>query len=788
MAVDKDIKQLDTTSDREIGKLVVEYAKRLANEFKIDSLLTMLTEFSKDLVQSDRATIWMIDEDEQQLFTKVAQGLDGLSELRIPITAGAVGHSVSNDKLLVINDAYSSDLFNPEMDKKTGYKTECILVVPVKDNNGKIIGAVQTINKAQGLEQKYTEQDLSNLEIAGSYIATIIEKILFKVKNALLTKKMSQLNDVFDEHISFIVVDKEFKIQKTSTSFQNVFDYKDDDVRDKPINEIITNEDRAKFQEGLDFVTNNQDQDWSNEIEFVTKKEKLIWMNTVVHPDVEKEKLTGYTLLLDDITDKKLVETYKIKELHNRDYDKGLLEFMGSVTSTVLQKTSSNLSLLTKSLLASVIILLTYAYFAQLDELARGMGKVIPISSVQNIQNLEGGIIEELFVNTGDTVKKGDPLVQLSNVNFLSAISENKIQITELSARIRRLKAEAGIEEFVVAQEIRKTSYEDILSIADQTDVLNLDTTDTKGEKSLKEFKKRIINAEFALYQTDKKELNSKIKTQEEKISQKENDIKDFTNKLKNLQINYKILKDEIVAKKPLVARKIFSKTELYKLQREANDMQSQIKNTKEQINNAKSVIIETQNAIQEIKLASVNKARIEYNATLTQIATLKANQTTLKDKLTRTLITAPIDGMIKEIFLKTVGGVLQGGKELMSIIPNDDRLLCEIKIKTENIAKIYIGQDVHLKVTAYDSNIYGGLEGKVTFVSPDTTTDDRGKNTYYIIHVKADKNFLGDDERYNKLKSGMIVSAEMVLGKKSILNFILKPIMKDDYAKYTEH
>jgi adhesin transport system membrane fusion protein len=778
---------IDTSSEREIGKLVVDYAKRLANEFRIDNLLTMLTEFSKDLVQSDRATIWMIDEEEQQLFTKVAQGIGDLSELRIPINAGAVGHAVVNDKLLVINDAYSSDLFNPEMDKKTGYKTECILVVPVKDNNGKIIGAVQTINKQEGLEQKYTEQDLSNLEIAGSYIATIIEKILFKVRDALLTKKMSQLNNVFDEHITFIVLDRDFQIQKTSTSFQNIFDFKEDDVREKPIIEIVVNEDRSKFNEGLEFVSNNTDQDWSNEIEFMKKNEKPIWMNTVVHPDVENDKLNGYTLLLDDITDKKLVEMYKIEQLKSRDYDKSLLEFMGSVTSTVLQRTSRSLSLLTKALMGTIFFLLTYAYFAELDELSRGDGKVIPIASVQTIQNLEGGIVQQLFVSEGDVVKKGDPLVQLNDVTFLSAISENRIKIEELKAKVKRLRAEAGIEEFVIEESTQKATYDDILKLADQADDSDMVQASSQPD-SLKEFKERITKAEFQLYKTNQSELNSKMESQREKITQKRNDIRDLKVKLNNSLKNYEILKKEIVAKKPLVNRKIFSKTELYKLEREANDLQSQIRNTREQINNAKSVISETENTIEEIKLGYVNEAQMEYNASLSEIASLQANQKSLKDKLSRTLIKSPVDGMVKEVFVKTVGGVLQGGKELMNIIPTDDRLLCEIKVKTEDIAKVYIGQPVHLKFTAFDPNLYGGLEGEVTFVSPDTTSDERAQKTYYVIHVKAAKNYVGEDERYNKLKPGMIVNAEMVLGKKSILDFILKPIMKDNYTEYTEH
>jgi len=783
--------QTSTQDQKEIGKLVVDYAKKLANEFRIDNLLLMLTDFAKDLVQSDRATIWMIDEDEQQLFTNVAQGLGDLNELRIPIDAGAVGYAVTHDELLVINDAYSSDLFNPEMDKKTGYKTECILVVPVKDNNGKIIGAVQTINKQEGLKQEYNKHDLSNLEIAGSYIATIIEKILFKVKDALLTKKISQLNNVFDEHIIFVVIDKEFKIQKTSTSFQNVFADKEDDVRDRNILEIIANEDRHKFKDGLVHVNDNTNQDWSNELEFIKKNETNIWMNTVLHPDIDKDKLSGYTLLLDDITDKKMIEMYKMKELQNRKYDKSLLEFMGSVTSTVLQRTSKSVSILTQTLLATVIILLTYAYFAQLDELARGDGKVIPVASLQTIQNLEGGIIEELYVDTGDIVKKGDPLVKLNSVSFLSALSENRIKIEELKAKIRRLKAEANIEKFTLEGTNTQSSYKDILKLADAEDHYEggkIDGEINVENKSISAYKKRILEAEYNLYQTNQKELQSKIDSLNEKIKQKRNDINDLSLKLNNLTKNYTILKQEINAKKPLVKRKIFSKTELYKLQREANDLQSQIKNTKELIKNAKSNIQETQNNIQETRLTASNQAKVDYNSALSQLAALKATRISLQDKLKRTLIKSPIDGMIKEIFIKTVGGVLQGGKELMTIIPNDDRLICEIKMKPEDIAKIYIGQKVHLKFSSYDSNIYGGLEGEVTFVSPDSTTDDRAQRTYYIVHVRTYRNYLGDDERFNKLKSGMIVNAEMILGKKSILDFILKPIMKDSYTKYTEH
>ena len=778
-------------SETQVGHIVVDYAKRLANEFRSDKLLEMLSEFAKDLVKSDRATIWMIDWDEEQLYTKVAQGLGGgLSELRIPLSAGAVGHSIANDERLVINDAYSSDLFNPEMDKKTGYKTECILVVPVKDQDGKIIGAVQTINKSNGLVQKYNNRDLSNLEIAGSYIATIIEKIITKYKDALLTKKMSQLNNVFDEHISFVVVDVDFRILKTSTAFQNIFDYKEDDVRDKNIEEIIVNEDRIKFKEGRVFLEENPEQNWSNEIEFIKRDEKPIWMNSVIHSDFEGEKKSGYTFLLDNITDKKLVEKYKIAELSNRSYDKQLLTFMGSVSSALLSKASRGTSVLTKTLLATVIILLTYANYAQLDELARADGKTIPVSALQSIQNLEGGIIKTIYVKEGDVVKKGDPLIQLSDITFLSQISENKIKNAELQAKLKRLDAESSGKKFDVASmgygSDKNINLLQNISAAKQN--IQHDVLEVEVNENFTQFDQHILASEYQLYISNIKEQKQKIDGMREQIKQKGNDLKDQRVKLKNLQKNFKMLQREIKVKRPLVAKRIFSQVELFKQERELNDMQAQITSIKESIKNTNSSIKEILNGIEEEKLVFKNSAKMEYNKTITEIATLNETQKSLRDKLNRTLIVSPLDGVVKEIFAKTIGGIMQSGKEVMSIIPSDDRLICEIKVKPEDIAKVYVGQNVHLKFSSYDSNLYGGLEGKVTFVSPDSTEDERAKKTYYIVHVKANKNFLGDDERYNKLKSGMIVNAEMVLGKKSILGFIFKPIFKDNYTSYTEN
>jgi len=237
-------------------------------------------------------------------------------------------------------------------------------------------------------------------------------------------------------------------------------------------------------------------------------------------------------------------------------------------------------------------------------------------------------------------------------------------------------------------------------------------------------------------------------------------------------------LNEEFKAKKKLEKRKIFTKYELQKLGRDLNDAKGAVKSALEVVKQSKTQIQEIKNGIEETKLTFKNKAAKQLNETLSGLLQLKETNKNLKDIIKRTVIRSPVDGIVKEMFVHTVGGSIQPSADIISIVPDNYEMFAKIKIRPADIAKLHVGQKVKLKVTAFDYSIYGGLKGKIMNISPDTITDKIKRKKFYIVYVKTNKNYLLNNKKY-KIKVGMMVNADVLVGKKSIMAFLLKPILK---------
>ena len=289
---------------------------------------------------------------------------------------------------------------------------------------------------------------------------------------------------------------------------------------------------------------------------------------------------------------------------------------------------------------------------------------------------------------------------------------------------------------------------------------------------------KKLLDLEKTFYKTNQKELNKNISKQQEQLKAKQSELFDGQNKLNNLSTNYNILEKEFLVKKDLEKKKIFTKYELGLLERELNDAKSARDSAKELIVQIRTQIQEIKDGIEETKLNFRNKASLQYNETLAEILRLKEAKKNLEDIIRRTVIKSPVDGIVKELFVHTIGTSIQSSAELLTVVPDNYEMVAEVKIKPEEIAKLHIGQPVKLKVTAFDYSIYGDLEGKITNISPDTIEDKDSGENHYLIYVKTKKNYLHDNEKY-KIKVGMMVNADVLVGKKSIMAFLLKPILK---------
>ena len=435
--------------------------------------------------------------------------------------------------------------------------------------------------------------------------------------------------------------------------------------------------------------------------------------------------------------------------------DKSDLEYMSSLSEAVLSQNARKTKWLLNIVFLAVIWLIVWACFAKIDEITRGQGRIIPSSKNQMVQNLEGGIVSEILVKIGDVVNYGTPLLKIENKGFESSFAENQIRLMELEAKRVRLFAQANNQKF-------------------------------RPRKDLIEAIPLLITNEKSLFNSHAKHLKNQLEIIKEQIFQKRAELKEARGKIKNLKNSLNLINKEIQITKPLVARGIESKKNFLKLQREQNGVLSEIDNIKLSTPIIKSGINEFNKKIKDVELAFRNKAKREYNEIRAEIERIKSKKNTVADQVQRTLVTSPVKGKIKQIFVNTIGGVIKPAMNLIEIVPMEEKLVIEAKIKPSDIAFLYPKQKAVVKFTAYDFSIYGGLDGKVTNISVDTIKDEKD-NSFYLVRIETDKNFLGNEKKKLAIIPGMTVSVDILTGKKTIMDYILKPILKAKRNALTE-
>ena len=435
-----------------------------------------------------------------------------------------------------------------------------------------------------------------------------------------------------------------------------------------------------------------------------------------------------------------------IKKLRVKNEDD--LKYMNSVSSAMLM--SSNLT--TRIMLwvggAFIIWLIVWAYYAQIDALTRGQGKIIPSHHLQVIQNLEGGIVSEILVEEGQRVKKGDILIKIDATSFESNYEENELRFNELEAKSMRLTAESSGNKFTVPKDVQKKSPE-------------------------------LIKHEKSLYLSNLEQLNNNILIYNRRLNQKKAEREEAKAKLVQIESNYKLIQKEVQLNEPLVKKGIVSEVEFLQLKRQENTLSGELKATKLSIPRLTSIIKEQKNNIKEVRLKFKNIAKEAFNETKAEMKRIYRSNIAREDKVKRTDVRSSVDGTINQLLINTVGGVLKPGMDIIKIVPNQDKLLVEAKIRPADIAFLYPGQKAIVKFSAYDFAIYGSLAGVLTHISAGTIVDEIDKKSYYLVHIKTDKNYLGSSDKKLKLIVGMTADVDIVTGKKTVLDYILRPIFR---------
>ena len=394
------------------------------------------------------------------------------------------------------------------------------------------------------------------------------------------------------------------------------------------------------------------------------------------------------------------------------------------------------------------LFLLLWANFAVIDEVTKGDGKAIPSSKLQKIQNLEGGIVAELFVREGQIVEAGAPLIRLDDTRFQSNVGETEADRLSMLLRVERLSAEV---------DDRPLSFPD--------DAMKAVPGQAASEKSL--------------YESRRQQLHDEVGGLQEQLIQKQQELREFTSKQAQYRSGLALQRQEINMSEPLVAQGAVSPVEVLRLKRAEVETRGQLDATTLAIPRAESAIKEVQRKIDETRGKFRSEALTQLNEARTELNKASATGKALEDRVSRTLVTSPVRGIVKQLMVNTIGGVIQPGSDMVEIVPLDDTLLVEAKIRPQDIAFLHPGQEAVVKFSAYDYTIYGGLKARLEQIGADTITDEDKKTTYYMIKLRTDRSHLGTDEKPLLIIPGMVASVDIITGKKSILSYLLKPIIR---------
>lgn len=393
-----------------------------------------------------------------------------------------------------------------------------------------------------------------------------------------------------------------------------------------------------------------------------------------------------------------------------------------------------------------VVFCIIWASLAELDEVTKGMGQVTPSSKVQVVQNLEGGILREIFVKEGEAVEKGQVLVRIDDTSLVARYRENRARYFGFLATATRLRAELSGDALEFPVELIENRPE-------------------------------LVAREKDLYESRKQEFENSIHILNEQVSQREQELSELMNRREHLKESYKLAQEETGILEPLVGQGIASKVELLRLKRELTQIKSDVDATNTGIERASAAMREAKSRIEERKTAVRAENLKQMNEATSQHRALKEFLTDAEDRVTRTEVRSPVKGLVKQLMVNSEGEVVQPGADIAEIVPLEDQLLVQARIKPDDVAFISPGQKAIVKVTAYDFLIYGGLDAVVEKISPDTIMDEKG-NFYYQIYVRTHSNFL-DSPKKGRLyiKPGMVVEADILTGKKTVLQYLLKPV-----------
>lgn len=450
-------------------------------------------------------------------------------------------------------------------------------------------------------------------------------------------------------------------------------------------------------------------------------------------------------------------ERNEIKEAFEHREKRGLLSafheeedllFMSEVDAAIHRRGSSIAFILTLVIASLMVIFVIWAHFTVLDEVTRGLGQVIPSQKVQMIQNLEGGILQEILVQENQIVNKGDILIRIDNALAASQYRDAFTRAAEHEAAIVRLDAEIEGQSSI--------SFPAQFKSADP----------------------QILEDQRSIFKAHRQQLEAELDVLKSQYSQRQQEITEMQSRKEQLERSLGLARQQLDIAKPLVDQGVYPRVDYLALERDISSLQGDIDALRLAIPRIRQAANEASRRIEQRRAEVKAQALNEKNSHRGELKSLQEIMSAGEDRVTRTDVRSPVRGTVKQINLNTLGGVVRPGESILEIVPLDDTLLIEARIRPADIAFLHPGQKAMIKITAYDFSIFGGLEGVLEAISADTIEDDNGEN-FFKVKLRTKKNAITYRSEELPIIPGMTASIDILTGKKSVLAYLLKPILR---------
>jgi len=425
----------------------------------------------------------------------------------------------------------------------------------------------------------------------------------------------------------------------------------------------------------------------------------------------------------------------------------GDFAFANDIRAAIELQTPRTLALFIRVCAAFLLLAAIWASLAELDEVTRGIARVIPSRQTQVVQSLEGGLVQDLLVAEGDLVKPGQVLMRIDDTAFSSQFGEVRERRAALIARIARLEQEArwqGPAQLVLPPEIEASHGAAAAS-------------------------------ERALFEARLRKLGQDLSILDEQLGQKQREQEELAAQTRRLAANKPLLDRELAITRRLFSERVVPEIEMLRLERQVADLAGQIAVNQASLSRAEAAIREAGARRAGAVIAFRSAAEEDMTKARADLAVIEESIRAAQDRVQRAELRAPVRGIVNKIHVTTLGAVVQPGMVLIDIVPLDDSLLVEGQVRPQDIGFLRQGQEAVVKITAYDSAVFGSLKGKVERIGADTQSDQKGES-YYRVVVRTDHNFIGNGTSSLPILPGMVAQLEILTGRKTVMSYILKP------------